>query len=345
MNCVAIGDQFIPASVIDASLPGRYWITKYNSYDWPITAGISREEARSVVRRIESNQSRAYIPTMQELTWVENAEVLMTHLYCVSSELFDAAPKLKYILSCRGGLENIDLNAAHQRGVKILHCPAHNAYAVAEFTIGLIIVESRNIIRSHMGLKDGIWIEKYDNSAAIPELRSSTVGIIGYGTIGRLVAERLKPFGAHIVAHDPFLPVEYIENDGVESVDKETLLRISDFVTLHGRIGRNDPPIIGRVELAMMKPTAYFINTARAALVDMDALYDALAEKRIMGAGLDVFPSEPLPKDYKFLTLDNVTLTNHRAGDTLNCFYKAPEMVAEYFEELLEKGTTRYMVH
>ena len=94
----------------------------------------------------------------------------------------------------------------------------------------------------------------------------------------------------------------------------------------------------------MMRPDAFLINTARAVLVDMDALYDALAEKRIMGAALDVFPMEPLPADYKFLKLDNVTLTNHRGGDTINSYVKAPELLVEQFNELLEKGTTRYLV-
>ena len=343
MKVVAIGDMLLPASVFAGEIPGREWATDFEAHDWPVTATITRDAARSVIRKMETEGSRAYIPTAEELEWVKDAEVLMTHLYCVPSELFEAAPKLKYVLSCRGGLENIDLNAAREHGVKVLHCPAHNAYAVAELAIALMMVESRNLVRSHMGLVNGTWIEKYPNSLAIPELRGSTVGIIGYGTIGRLVAERLKPFGARIIAHDPFLPDEAITADGVEAVDKETLLRQSDFVTLHGRIGPKDPPVIGKAELALMKPSAYLINTARAVLVDMDALYDALAEKRIMGAGLDVFPTEPLPKDYKFLSLGNVTLTNHRGGDTLNCFHKAPEMVAGYFEELLEKGTTRYM--
>lgn len=344
MKCVCIGDLLLPASVFDAAIPGRSWVTEYESHDWAVTASISRDASRSVIRRMETEGSRAYIPTAEELAWVKDAEVLMTHMYCVPSELFDAAPRLKYVLSCRGGLENIDLNAARAKGVTVLHCPAHNAYAVAELAIALMMVESRNLARSHMGLVNGKWIEKYPNSAAIPELRGSTVGIIGYGTIGRLVAERLKPFGARILAYDPFLPDEVITGDGCEAADKETLLRQSDFVTLHGRIGPKDPPVIGAAELALMKPSAYLINTARAVLVDMDALYDALAEKRIMGAGLDVFPTEPLPEGYKFLSLDNVTLTNHRGGDTLNCFHKAPEMVAGYFEELLEKGTTRYMV-
>ena len=342
MKCVAIGDILIQTPILDAIMPSQPWVTEYESHMWSVTK--ARDETRHVIRRMETLGARAYIPTAEELEWVRDAEVLMTHLYCVPSELFEAAPKLKYILSCRGGLENIDLEAAKARGVKVLHCPAHNAYAVAELAIALMMVESRNIARSDAGLKRGEWIERYPDSDAIPELRGSTVGLIGFGTIGRLVAERLKVFDARVVVSDPYVPAADIKEAGCVPLDKAELLRQSDFISLHGRIGPNDPPIIGREELALMKPTAYLINTARAVLVDMDALYDALAEKRIMGAALDVFPMEPLPKDYKFLKLNNVTLTNHRGGDTLNCYIKSPELLCEYMAELLEKGTTRYMV-
>ena len=241
-------------------------------------------------------------------------------------------------------MENIDLKAAHEHGVSVIHCPAHNAIAVAEYAIGLMIAESRNIARADRGLRSGTWIEKYPDSAAIPELRGSNVGIIGFGTIGRLVAERLQVFGAKILVSDPFVPAEAVTAASCEPVSKEELLRRSDFVTLHGRIGAGDPPIIGEQELREMKPTAVLVNTARAVLVDMEALYTALKEHWIMGAAVDVFPMEPLPKDYKLLTLDNITLTNHRGGDTINSYIKAPELLLQQFDELLTTGTTRCLI-
>lgn len=342
MKCVAIGDLLLPAAAFDEAIRGQAWVDAYDSFNWSVTQ--KRDETRHVVREMETKGSRAFIPTAEELERIKDADVLMTHLYTIPSELFDAAKNLKYILSARGGLENIDLKAAKEHGVKIIHCPAHNAIAVAEYAIALMMAESRNIARAHCGLINGKWIEQYPDSKAIPELRGSTVGIIGFGTIGRLVAERLKVFGTKILVNDPFLPAEAIEKEGCYPVDKDTLLRESDFVTLHGRIAAGDPPIIGAAELELMKPTAYLINTARAMLVDMDALYDALLERKIMGAALDVFPSEPLPADYKFLKLDNVTLSNHRGGDTINSYIKAPELLAEYFAEYLEKGATRFLV-
>ena len=342
MKCLAIGDVLLPAEACDQAVHGQKWADAYDSFNWAVAR--ERDETRHVVRQMETHGHRAFLPSPEELARLKDVEVLMTHLYTVPSEVFEAAPKLKYILSARGGLENIDLEAAKRHGVSIVHCPAHNAVAVAEYTIGLMLAESRNIARAHLGLVAGTWIERYPDSQAIPELRGSTVGIIGFGTIGRLVAERLHAFGARILVTDPFLPDEEISRAKCVPVAKEELLEKSAFVTLHGRIRHGEPPIIGRAELALMRPEAFLINTARAMLVDMDALYDALKEHRIMGAALDVFSAEPLPKNYKFLKLDNVTLTNHRGGDTANSYVKAPELLAEQFNELLETGNTRNLV-
>lgn len=342
MKCVAIGDILLPSHAFAEAVKGQPWVEEFDCFDWEVTK--DRAKTRAIVRKMETEGYSAFIPTAEELDRLRDADVLMTHLYTIPEVVFEAAPHLQYILSARGGLENINLEAAKRHGVRIIHCPAHNAIAVAEYAIALMLVESRNVVRAHMGLVNGVWVEKFPDSQAIPELRGSTVGIIGFGTIGRLVAERLQAFKAKVLVSDPYVKAEDVRAAGCEPVSKEELLKRSAFVTLHGRIGAGDPPIIGAEELRMMRPDAFLINTARAVLVDMDALYDALAEKRIMGAALDVFPMEPLPADYKFLKLDNVTLTNHRGGDTINSYVKAPELLVEQFNELLEKGTTRYLV-
>lgn len=262
MKAVAVGDLLLPASVFDETIRSASWVTAYDSFDWDVTK--KRDELRNVVRRMETGGSRAFLPTQEEQERLKDAEVILSHLFTIPREVFEAAPKLRYILSARGGVENIDLKAAHEHGVSVIHCPAHNAIAVAEYAIGLMIAESRNIARADRGLRSGTWIEKYPDSAAIPELRGSNVGIIGFGTIGRLVAERLQVFGAKILVSDPFVPAEAVTAAGCEPVSKEELLRRSDFVTLHGRIGAGDPPIIGEQELREMKPTAVLVNTARA---------------------------------------------------------------------------------
>lgn len=342
MKCLAVGDMLISPVYFDKILENCGLFEEYRSLSWK--ENEDKKEARNTIRQIETLGSRAYMPTEEILEAVSDVEVLAIHLCPVPRELIEKAKHLKYILTCRGGVENIDLEAAREKGIIIINCPGHNAYAVAEITIGLILCEMRNISRANRALVSGMWREEYPNSEKIMELRSCKIGIIGFGTIGRLVAERLRAFGSEILVNDPFVPVEEIEKLGYCSVEKERLLEEADVVTLHGRIGPGDPPIIGAEELKRMKDTAYLVNTARAVLVDMDALYEALKARTIRGAAIDVYPSEPLPADYPFFGLDNVTLTNHRGGATIESYVRAPEMISEQFKELLETGKTRCMI-
>lgn len=146
MKAVAVGDLLLPASVFDETIRSASWVTAYDSFDWDVTK--KRDELRNVVRRMETGGSRAFLPTQEELERLKDAEVILSHLFTIPREVFEAAPKLRYILSARGGVENIDLKAAHEHGVSVIHCPAHNAIAVAEYAIGLMIAESRNITRA-----------------------------------------------------------------------------------------------------------------------------------------------------------------------------------------------------
>lgn len=342
MDCLAIGDMFIPAVYFDRSLGACGLFDKYQSLSWKEEQG--KKEARETIRRIETLGYRAFPPTEEILEAVRDVQVLAIHLCPVAGELLERAEKLKYILTCRGGLENIDVDTARKKGVAMINCPGHNAYAVAEMTIGLILCEMRNISRANKALVGGVWREEYPNSEMIMELRSCKIGIIGFGTIGRLVAERLKAFGAEILVHDPYVDPAEIVAKGYLSVGKDQLLEESDVVTLHGRLPSGAPPVIGKEELRKMKETAYLVNTARAALVDMDALYHGLKDGIIRGAAIDVYPTEPLPDNYPFFALDNVTLTNHRGGATIESYLRAPEMVLRQFQELLATGKTRCMV-
>lgn len=342
MKCLAIGDMFIPTIYFDETLKGSGLFEEYRSLSWK--EELDKKEARDIIRRIETLGFRAFEPSEEMMEAVAEVEVLALHLCPIPGEMIEKARNLKYILTCRGGVENIDIDTAKKKGITIINCPSHNAYAVAEMTIGLILCEMRNIARANKSLVQGIWREQYPNSEKIIEMRSCKVGIIGFGTIGRLVAERLKVFGAEILVNDPYVGDEEIEALGYHSLPKEQLLQEADIVTLHGRIGPEDPPIIGIEELKRMKRSAYLINTARAVLVDMEALYDALKSEFIKGAAIDVYPVEPLPKDYKFLGLDNVTLTNHRGGATIESYLRAPEMLLGQFQELLDTGKTRCMI-
>ena len=246
----------------------------------------------------------------------EDVEIILGGILCpFSKEIMDMFPKLKIIATCRGGIENVDMEAAKERGIMVVNGYGRNAEAVSDFTMALMLAELRNVARSHYRMKttDG-WDNIFVNTSYMPHMCESTVGIFGLGYIGKLVAQKLTGFGCRIAVYDPFIPDEAIEEMGYIPVDKETLFRDSDIVSVHARLVDATRGIIGKKEIDLMKPTAVFINTARAGLVDYDALYAALKEKRIGGAGIDVWPEEPMAADDPWRELDNVTLCSHMAG-------------------------------
>ena len=233
----------------------------------------TRNEIRKQVDKIEKEGADAFDPPAELFEMIKDADLLMTHLCPVPRKLLEASPilpdgtrKLKYILANRGGLENLDVQAAKDLGIPILNNPAHNGNAVAEMTIALMVMETRNLARAHHSLMQGEWLEIFPNVGQVYELRRKTIGIVGYGTIGRLVAEKLQPFNVRILAYDinpaVFEDDPDLEKWGVEIMpDMDTLLKESDIVTLHVRT--NKEQIFAKREFDLMKPTAYFINTAR----------------------------------------------------------------------------------
>lgn len=321
-------------AVADVFLCEDYYLDALKKYPGYECLGIpyfgvpDRIAMREIVHGIEKKGSEACDPPAELWDLIEETEVLMVHLCPVSEKLLLKAKNLKLILVNRGGTENVNVEAATKLGIPVLSNPAHNANAVAEFTIGVTIAEMRNVARGHSALMNGQWREKFQNSGVIFELVNQTIGLIGFGTIARLVAKKLQGWDVNIQIYDPFVS----ENDpdlvkyGCKKVELAELLSTSDIVSLHAR-SSGDKPLLGAEELALLKPSAYLINTARSYLIDYDALYEVLAAGKIRGAALDVFESEPIKADHKMLTLDNVTLTNHRGGDTVNSYSDSPAML------------------
>ena len=263
--------------------------------------------------------------------FVGTDEVLATHLAPISAEMLDRMPGLKLIAVSRGGPVSIDLKSARRRGVRVCNAPGRNASAVAEFTIGAILVETRMIRAGHEALRNGAWrgdLYRVDRTGR--ELSEMTVGLIGYGQIGTRVVKLLKPFGCRILVNDPYVQLsEQDRFDGVEQVRFQFLLRQSDVVSLHFRVTRQTVGLIGPKQFAAMKSGAYFINTARGSLVDYDALYHALVSGHLAGAALDTFALEPVPHDWPLLQLPNVTLTPHIAGASVKTVTIAAQAAAE----------------
>ena len=264
---------------------------------------------------------------------VADVDIVSVQFTPISRSFIGAAENLKVIGVLRGGAENIDVEFATSRGISVLNTPGRNARAVAECAMGMILAEIRNIARSHERLKHGDWRRDYPNRENIPELNEKTVGLVGYGAVGRLMAGYLQAFGSRIIAHDPYCTGDPAP---AELVDLETLMRESDVVSIHARLTEQSYHLIGEKQLALMKPTAILVNTARSGLVDEEALTRALAEKRIVGAALDVFDTEPLPADHPLVKLDNVTITPHIAGSTQDTFINSPKLMANHLRRMLQ---------
>jgi D-3-phosphoglycerate dehydrogenase len=226
----------------------------------------------------------------------------------VDAGLLSRAPRLKVVARAGVGLDNVDAEACRSRGIKVFNTPDASTVAVAEFAVALALSLFRGIPRASAGMNCGKW-EK--GAIAGRELSGKTVGVVGFGRIGSSVADRLRAFGCRIVTYS----LEFIKNPGdAEVVSLEELLKRSDIVTLHVPLTPQTRGIIGAKELALMKPDAVLINTARGELVDEDALFSALSGKRIGGAALDVYCAEPYCG--KLCGLENALLTPHLAGST-----------------------------
>jgi D-3-phosphoglycerate dehydrogenase / 2-oxoglutarate reductase len=256
----------------------------------------------------------------------EDKDIIVVHVASINREVINAAKNLKVAAVLRGGYENADVEVLTEHGIKLINAPWRSAHAVADFTVGMMIAENKNIARSYKLICEGKWCKKYVNQEYIHDMRTRTVGLIGFGYIGRQVAKRLSGFGSKVIIYDPFLDPKVITEAGYTAVTLEELLVESDFISVHIRLSEKTAKFIGAKEFAQMKPTAYFINTARAGIADTNALIHALQTKSIGGAAIDVFDEEPLPCDSPLLKLDNITLTSHIAGTSCDTMRNSVEI-------------------
>ena len=344
MKCVAIGDIFITPDMMRTGIE-RFAGLVFDSLETFYFGLDSRSEMRHVVKVIETGGFETVSLPDGLYKAVEDADVLMCHLCPVTKALLAHAKRLKLVLCNRGGHENIDLDACTERNIGVIMNPSHNANAVAEFTVGLMLNETRNISRSCAAIRRGEWREKYPNTATtIHEMKDFTIGLIGFGAVARLVYEKLQAFGCRFLVSDPFASQDFVNRNIVRFVPLETLLRESDIVSLHARLSRK-AILLGEREFALMKPTAYFINTARSYMVDYAALAAALRSGTIMGASVDVFDKEPVDPDNPLVGLDNCTLTNHRGGDTINSYSDSPEAMMKAAQEFFAGDRPRYWIN
>ena len=243
----------------------------------------------------------------------------------VDAEAIAAGRSLKVIARAGVGLDNVDIKAATTAGVMVVNAPTSNIISAAELTVGHILSLARHIPAAHAALAQGEWKRSAYTGV---ELYEKTVGIIGLGRIGALIAARLQAFGVEVIAYDPYITAARAQQLGVQTVTLDELLERSDFITIHMPKTPETTGMIGAEQLAKMKPTAFVVNVARGGLIDEEALHDALVAGTIAGAGLDVFVQEP-PKESPLLALPNVVVTPHLGASTDEAQEKAGVSVAK----------------
>lgn len=246
-------------------------------------------------------------------------DIIITSYDDITKGVIDAAPNLKLIACTRATPVNIDCGYAKEKGIPVVFTPGRNSDSAAELTIWLILSCARHTPQAYRALHEGKFLAPADRVHVTKEglrddvvwdvtenspytvfkgmdLKNKTLGIIGYGSIGRRVGNICKAFGMNILLYDPYVSEVDVNGVGQKKVDLETLLRNSDFVSCHLKVAPSTRGLMSAEKFAMMKPTAYFINSSRAAVVDEEALIAAIREGRIAGAGLDVLPRSPSPR-------------------------------------------------
>jgi phosphoglycerate dehydrogenase-like enzyme len=279
--------------------------------DFPDAADVAREMAPSGFELvIAPARSAEYKEAMREAEYLVGFVDML-----VDEELYGDAPNLKLVQLLSAGYDKADIAAARRGGVPIANNGGANSVAVSEHAILLMLAVSRQVVRQHTSVAAGRW--RGNSTPRVHELRNRTLGIVGLGTIGKKTARLAAAFGMELTYYDIARLTEDQEDAlGVRFRLLRELLRTSDVVTIHTPLNDSTRHMIGEAELALMKPSAILVNTARGPVVDETALHNALTTGVIAGAGLDVFEQEPPQEDNPLFTLENVILTAHLAGPT-----------------------------
>ncbi|SNS99511.1 D-3-phosphoglycerate dehydrogenase [Asanoa hainanensis] len=315
MRVLVAGDHFVTNDLLTAALRGRvgpHVEPRTLLLPWPLTPYGRVAEVDEA-----SGDEDELIAAL------DGVEIAVTQMAPFTARVLAAVSgTLRLLVVCRGGPVNVNLDAADTAGVTVRTTPGRNAVAAAEHTIALMLAALRQIPDRHAGVRAGAWrSDLYALDQVSGELAGSTVGLVGYGEIGRRVARILTAFDARVLVHDPYADVA--------STELPELLDRSTVVSLHARLTPETAQLIGAAELARLPAGAVLVNTARGGLLDYAAVADALESGHLGAAAFDVFDAEPLPADSRLRTAPRVVLTPHLAGATRQTAQRAATLAAD----------------
>ena len=249
----------------------------------------------------------------EALKCLGDADMLMVNMFPCTRSFISKLTRCKFIMRHGVGYDSVDVDACTEHGILLVNIPDANAVVVAEHTLGLLLNCARKFMLFNTSMREGRW--EWKMTKPLFQVMHKTLGIFGCGRIGSRLTKIMKGFEMNVLVYDPYIPVEKTEKElGVKMTDFETLLKESDFLTIHAPMTDETHHIFGAEQLKMMKSTAFLINAARGPIVDQNALIKALEEKWIAGAALDVFEQEPLEYNSELRKLENVVFTPHIAG-------------------------------
>lgn len=290
--------------------------TRHSAHPWQILEAAGAGPLRP--------REDGALATAELLKHAVDADALIVGMDPITAEIMDAAPKLKVIAKHGVGVDTIDLDAARERGIPVVCAPGSNSRAVAEYTFGLLLSAARSLTASHVAVAAGGWPKLFG-----PELHGRTLGIVGLGRIGRLLAGYARAFGMAVLAHDPYVSDDTICSLDAEPSSLDALLGRADAVSLHTPPDPSGAPLLDRSRLESMRRGAILVNAARGGLIDETALAQLLHTGHLGAAALDAFTTEPLPADHPLREAPRALLTSHMAACTPEANRAMGAMVAE----------------
>ena len=322
-------------------------------------SGLTTLKALDDVEIIYENWRETGILYFDEDELIEKLNSLEVDIFVTEADEVDTKviknTHLKLIASTRGTPVNVDAETAKMRGIPVIYTPHRNADAVADLTVAMMLTQARKMIEIDRFLRKGDFdvsdldedeFTGFFNKFIGVELGNLTIGIVGFGEIGQRVAKRLhNGFGSKILYFDPFVSTDHpvVKMTRATSVSLELLMQESDMITIHTPPIEDTEELINAKMIELMKPTAHFFNLARSYCIKEDALYDAIKEKKIAGAGLDVFDDEPVDSENRFLEFENVTVMPHFGGNTKDVIKHQTDMIVSDIINFLEDKPLKYL--